>query len=228
MVETIKSQFSVVWREDERGSDAYGLRSASGNEDASVLKLLDDEIAVGDVKGTEGTDVTNVVDARHLGEVVEEVFADASRELEEVFVFNGVENESEHVGAVRVAGPGGVEGIGVRGVWSEMWFGKEPRGLSFFGKDDHVGRIGEVPVRVSPDRSGSQCGLDFIDDKEDVGFGAQCANSASKVVGDVTVPSFTTDGFDEDGGGPLLFKGGAESLDAVVDVVVMEWELCDV
>lgn len=127
-----------------------------------------------------------------------------------------------------IAGPGGVEGVGIRGVWSKLRLGKEPGGLCFFGKDDHVGWVVKIPVSVCPHGASTESSLNFVDDEDDVVFGADGADLASKVMKNVPVAAFALDGFDKDRGGALLFDGGTEFRDARFDLGSVLGELRDV
>ena len=98
MIDAIESHYSVELVENERRTDADGVLAATSHDDASLLKVTNDLVAICDVKGPERARVTYAVDAVQVQEceILKEEVADGGRMGEESFVVDGVENLFEH------------------------------------------------------------------------------------------------------------------------------------
>lgn len=173
--------------EDQHGPQPNGALAGTSDVDAHALGLLEDLVPPGAVPRDEGalsptTEVLNFL-GEPLGQPLQatvQIGTGVGRVPDEIQTLNLPDDGTEQDGARRVAHPR-VE-LTVRLVRSEFVVAKVvARGLGLLGEGDHVrGRL-EAPVLVGPELArGTDAGLHFVDDEEDVVLFGELAEAAEE------------------------------------------------
>jgi hypothetical protein len=236
LLKTLKKDVGVLLLEDQHRPEADGLSSRATDVDADGLSVLQDLITSGRVPGDEGTLAltTEVLDLfGELGskalEAGVEVGTSLGGVLNEVLVLDLVEDGAEEDSTSRVAEPAGIllvlcekfkpwmsnlrVELTVGLVGSELRVAVEVAcSLGLLGEGDHVRRVLQVPVVVSPEfASGTDTSLDLIDNHENVVLAGNSTEASEEGRRGVVVATLRLNGLDNNGG-RWAVEGGNDLL----------------
>lgn len=212
-------EHTVSLIEDEHGSETDGLLAASTDVDTDLAHSLDETSGVLGVEGNESTlalatEVGNVLGVlgREDGQLSKELVTNASSLLNEVLVKDLLDDGSGHDDTGWVTDPG-VE-LTVSLVGDELLVTEEVTGsLSLLGEGDNVRGRGQVPVVVTPERTGgTEASLDLIGNQDNVVLLGDVSERLEESRGGVVVTTLGLDGLNNETSDRALPRGD-EDLD---------------
>jgi hypothetical protein len=228
LLKTLEQNIGVLLLEDQHRPETDCLSTRATDVDADGLGLLQDLVALRRVPGDEGplALATEVLDLLgELGgktlEAGVEVSTSLGGVLHEVLAFDLGEDSAEEDGTGGVTEPAMEMLASIRQRWytqtelnlrvelAVCLVGTELRvavvvtsSLSLLGEGDHVRRVLEVPVVVSPELAGgADTSLDLVDNHEDVVLAGDGAEAPEESRRRVVVTALGLDRLDNDGGG---------------------------
>lgn len=206
-LESLQENIGVVVLEDKHGPQPNSTLSASTNVDTNTLSLSQDLVPLRRVPSDEGTLAltTQVLEVlgvllRQTLETSVQVSTGSSGVLNQTQTLDLLDDAAEDQCTGRVTHPGVELAVGLVGAQGGVAVVVTGR-LGLLGEGDHVRRGVEVPVVVGPELScGSDTGLDFVDNEEDIGALGDVAQSLEESGRSVVVTTLGLDGLDHDGG----------------------------